>query len=244
MPARNALLTIRAAVDSVTSIMRGSDELIVVDDASTDGTSEFLSQYTTNHRNVRIFRNSSQLGVAKSLNAGLARSSQSYVGRIDADDICLPWRRSIDVWQMSKGCDLGFSSSILFGPGMRWPLPQWSLEVKPDQLLPMLAVSNPFVHSTMVARKSSLEALGGYAFIPAEDYDLWIRAAEAGFRFTRSAIPKILYRVHPGQLTAQEGWQVKSEDLPVRDELLRKLSLPEASQRESLLGKIARLSRR
>jgi len=244
MPARNAIDTIKAAVRSVCSLMSPSDQLIIVDDASSDGTSEYLLQLSQSSPNVILARNERQGGVASSLNLGLSLASQTFVARIDADDICFPWRRRLDLNQMNHGNDFGFSAAILFGAGMRWPLPQYSPEIRPDALLNVLASGNPFVHSTMIARRQALLDLDGYSSLPAEDYDLWIRAAEAGYRFSRTPIPKILYRVHKGQVTAEKGWRESSVVLPTKDALVKKLGYHDQPEGESFLSKIARISRR
>jgi len=236
--------TIARAVRSVCDIMSAGDELIVIDDASSDGTSEFLAGASIRRREVRVLRNEVRQGVAVSLNLGLKNSQHAFIGRIDADDVCLPWRRSLDLHQIRRGCDFGFSAAVLFGSGMRWPLPQYSPDIKVENLLRTLAVANPFVHSTMIARRDAIVDLGGYSPVPAEDYDLWIRAAEKGYRFTRSPIPKILYRVHAGQLTAAGDWVMESRKLPSRDSLIRKLGEEPQDLPISILGRIARVSKK
>lgn len=244
MPARDAMGTIEAAVRSVCRMMAPSDQFIIIDDASSDGTSEYVRRLSQNTPNVVSVRNERQGGVALSLNLGLSLASQTFVARIDADDICLPWRRDLDLNQMNHGYDFGFSAAILFGAGMRWPLPQYAPEIRPENLLRVLASGNPFVHSTMIARRQALLDLDGYSSLPAEDYDLWIRAAEAGYRFSRTPVPKILYRVHAGQVTAGKDWGERTVVMPSKDALIKKLGHHDKADGESLLAKIARISRR
>lgn len=244
MPARDAIGTIPFAIKSVLAVMTPHDQLVIVDDASTDGTSDIIQRFSQSSPNITVVRNEQQLGVANSLNVGLSRCSEAFVGRIDADDVCLPWRRNLDLNQIKNGFDFGFSAAILFGEGMRWPLPQYSPEIKAGDLLQRLASGNPFVHSTMIARRDALSSLNGYTSLPAEDYDLWIRAAEAGFRFSRTPIPKILYRVHPSQVTSGSDWIERSKALPSRDALIDRLGVQYEDKGEGFLSKIARISRR
>jgi glycosyltransferase involved in cell wall biosynthesis len=60
---------LRAASESVLRQTMSDLELVVVDDASADGTPEYLASVTD--RRVRVFRNETQLGLAASLNRGL-----------------------------------------------------------------------------------------------------------------------------------------------------------------------------
>ena len=61
--------------------------------------------------------------------------------------------------------------------------------------------SCPFYHSNVMFRRSAIEAVGGYrtVFELAEDYDLWLRVAEAGFSL--ASLPEYIgkYRSHPHQ---------------------------------------------
>ena len=74
-----------------------------------------------------------------------------------------------------------------------------------------LALSNPFVHPTMLAQKSGLIALGGYRAMLAEDLDLWLRGWQAGYKFSRTAGYGILYRSHSGQVTQSEDFLRKAQ---------------------------------
>ena len=79
-----------AAVRSVLRQTLADLELLVVDDASTDGTSERLSAY--DGERVRVLRNDERSGLAAALNRGLEFAQGRYVARLDADDVALPDR--------------------------------------------------------------------------------------------------------------------------------------------------------
>jgi len=72
--------------------------------------------------------------------------------------------------------------------------------------------SNPLVHPTMFARRSSLISLGGYRKVAAEDYDLWLRARAAGQKIVRTGGYAILYRIHATQMTKNLAWSKQVED--------------------------------
>jgi hypothetical protein len=133
---------------------------------------------------------------------------------MDADDICLPWRFEKQTQKISKtNSDFLFGNAILFGASLK-PLgfaPQLPFGLTAIQGRLALLLGNPFVHPTMIAKASSMRELGGYREVPAEDYDLWLRAGIAGMRIERSRSYDVLYRVHSRQLTQQAFWQQRLE---------------------------------
>src|SRR5882724_5687019 len=90
LPAYNAAATVAKAAESV---LTGDDvalELILIDDGSTDGTSEVLESIARDSR-VRVISHQN-MGLAASLNQGIAVASAPFIARMDADDISAPGR--------------------------------------------------------------------------------------------------------------------------------------------------------
>jgi hypothetical protein len=142
--------------------------------------------------------------VFEALNKLLSESRGAFIGRMDADDICLPGRFQAQLRFLKRNkLDFVFSNAILFGKVVK-PfgfIPQPPIRLNHEESGLYLVFSNPFVHPTMLARRSALESLSGYSELAAEDYDLWIRAWTSKFRFSRMAGYGVLYRVHPAQVT-------------------------------------------
>ena len=88
MAAYNAGATVAEAIESVLHQTCADFELIAVDDGSSDDTFRILSEF--GDPRIRLIRNSENVGLAYSLNAGLAAASGEFVARIDADDKTLP----------------------------------------------------------------------------------------------------------------------------------------------------------
>lgn len=214
MPVRNSEKTVKMAISSTLIGMRAFDQLVIVNDASQDSTPSILASYEGDAR-VTIIHNSRQLGVAASLNAGLAIASGDIIARMDSDDISLPWRthRALRAFS-SRNVDFVFSTAVLFGAGLSIPLPQPPLKMDSKSIRSELAWGNPLVHPTMYARREPLAALGGYRDCLAEDLDLWIRAVSHGYQFWRDPIWGILYRIHPNQTTQSSSWIERSDVSP------------------------------
>jgi len=92
MPAYNAGDFLCPAVDSILSQTYKNFELIIVNDASTDGTSKILNSYKKSDKRVKVFTNKTKHGVSKSASLGISKARGEFIARMDADDIASPNR--------------------------------------------------------------------------------------------------------------------------------------------------------
>lgn len=217
MPAHNSERTIVSAIRSTLGAMASFDTLVVVDDGSTDSTSALLRGLVDPR--VKILRNSKQMGVAKSLNIGIERSETELVARMDADDICLPWRFALQrLWMRRTSADFVFSNCIiLFEAKFRFLLPNVLTRASTGQLAKLMLSTNPFIHPTALFRRRAFADLGGYRPVPNEDFDLWQRALIQGYTLERFGIPTIVFRRHAAQITRSKDWvnQMESDSAQV-----------------------------
>lgn len=92
MPAYNAGDFLRASIDSILNQTYKNFELIIVNDASTDETSEILNQYKRQDKRIRVITNKINLGISSSANIAISKAKGEFIARMDADDITLPQR--------------------------------------------------------------------------------------------------------------------------------------------------------
>lgn len=85
VPAFNAEKTLPETLHSIAAQTRPADEIIVVDDGSTDATAGIAAATP----GVRLIRQQNS-GVGSALNAGLAAANGSFIALLDADDIWVP----------------------------------------------------------------------------------------------------------------------------------------------------------
>jgi glycosyltransferase involved in cell wall biosynthesis len=79
-------------VESVLSQLEPGDELVIVDDASTDGSAALLSGLESPY--IRLFVNDSNVGVMKTFERALRLARHTIIFLCDQDDIWLPGKRS------------------------------------------------------------------------------------------------------------------------------------------------------
>jgi len=200
LPSLGAPRSLRSAVLSTLLALGPKDELLV--QVSGSETTEVLGNIRDSR--LRVSCSPSPMKVFEALNKLLSESRGKFIGRMDADDICLPGRFQSQLRFVERNkLDFVFSNAILFGRSVK-PfgfIPQPPVRLNHEESGLYLGFSNPFVHPTMLARRSALESLSGYSELAAEDYELWTRAWTSGFRFSRMAGYGVLYRVHPAQVT-------------------------------------------
>ncbi|MGA7205502.1 MAG: glycosyltransferase family 2 protein [Specibacter sp.] len=210
IPVKNGMPYLPRTISSTLRAMPRDSELLVLDDGSTDGTAVFLGG--VKDKRLKVFRNQESAGVAQALNTLLGHATGEHVARMDADDICLPWRFTAQRRALGNS-DLLFTGALFingqgkpFAPKLRGGI---SAEAMPLHLL----LTNPLIHPTMYGRRDVLEGLGGYRQTPTEDYELWLRAAASGSRLKlMSRVPGIIYRRHDAQLSQARAWATEDGD--------------------------------
>ena len=155
-------------------------EYIILNNGSTDRTSEILSSYKDSRMRIVHQEN---LGVPRSLNKGVSLCRTDLIARLDADDYVLPHWLERQYEFMSKNKDVVFRSSRfeeLFN-GKLFPQ-SFPFMGNDTEIRESLCFMNPVPHSLTVIRKHSLIKVGGYdtQFMIAHDYDLWVRLLEKG----------------------------------------------------------------
>ena len=90
MPVYNGLPYLREAIESVLCQTFTDFEFLIVDDASTDGSTDLIKSYGDSR--IRLIRNEHNLGTSGSMNRGIELARSEYIARIDQDDVCLPER--------------------------------------------------------------------------------------------------------------------------------------------------------
>lgn len=210
------------ALDSLLAQTFKDFELVVVDDASTDGTGAVLEAYAARDPRLVVVRNEENLRLASSLNRGLDRCRAPLVARADADDVYASERLSRQVRFMEAHPEVG-----VLGCGYHRVGPDGSRQgtvAPPADHAPIRArqlFMNSFLHPGVVFRTGVVRAVGGYdsAFWTAQDSDLWARLRDQT-RFANLPEPLVSYRVHEASIVKTRGDAGQRLSLSVPQRLL------------------------
>lgn len=89
LPTYNSAVTVEHSIRSILRQTMEEYELLVLDDGSTDNTGHIVSQL----KDPRIrYHKMPHQGITKTLNHGLTLARYDIIARMDADDLCVPWR--------------------------------------------------------------------------------------------------------------------------------------------------------
>ncbi len=201
MTAYNAEATIARAVGSTLRALPQDSELVVHDDGSSDGTSAALDAFAD--RRLRCLPPVGNLGYAAARRRLTAETDSEAVAIMDADDITLPGRFR---WQlpMLERVDAVVSPVIRFSTAPFRLRPGMPGSIRVPAMPFLLAFGCPLAHPTLVIRRSTLEAVGGYREVVAEDFDLYLRLIARGALLAQSRTYALAYRLHPAQ-TSRTG---------------------------------------
>jgi glycosyltransferase involved in cell wall biosynthesis len=211
MPVRNGEAWLGRSLGSILAQSYERLELIVVDDGSTDRSGEVAA--STGDPRVIVLREPAR-GLTPSLNRAIAQSRGPLIARMDADDVSRPDRLARQVALLEARPEVG-----MVGTGCVETAPTGLVVrvVRPPEddetLRRRLIRANPFVHASVVMRRSVLERVGGYdeTFPVAQDYDLWLRFS-AITRLANLADPLLIRHLAPGRVTSvRENDRLRAE---------------------------------
>jgi len=107
MPLFNAERFLVQSINSVLNQEYRNWELIIVDDFSCDTSAGIAEKFASSHERVRVFKLGKNSGCpAVPRNAGIRRARGEYIAFLDADDLWLPEKLSLQVGYMEKHCDI------------------------------------------------------------------------------------------------------------------------------------------
>jgi glycosyltransferase involved in cell wall biosynthesis len=203
-------------------------ELIILDDCSTDHSAGVVQTFSD--KRIIYHRNEVNSGLANNLNTGLKLAKGKYIARMDGDDISLPHRlqTQVDFLESHPDIDLCSCAMQMFGADNQL----WIRDRDPEQVKITMMFYSAVLHASSVFRRDVFEKNNLYykqETFPAEDYDLWARAA---FFCRMVNLPDVmyLYRMHRTQVTSTDPRSAEK----CREIQIRYLSeaLPLLSERE------------
>lgn len=204
MATYNQATYLRQALDSLMAQTLSLDdfEVIVINDGSTEETSEILQDYKGW---INLIERENK-GMVVSCNEGLALARGSFFARLDSDDFVAPeWLE-----YLVRALQANLTSSCAYPDRYELHDGQWIyIKVQPDNLYTLEACGT-------LIRTNMLKEVGGFRPFYWEEYDLYLRLSQVG-KFIHVPYPFYVYRKHANSLTYDaskriEGWLELAEE--------------------------------
>jgi glycosyltransferase involved in cell wall biosynthesis len=203
IPCHNYGRFLEEAFNSVLSQSRLPDEVVIVNDGSTDDTAEVADRLAEGRDWVRVIHRAVAGGAPNTFNLGVRATNTDYVVVLSADDRLSPNFLELSARLLNDGADAALSGLKRFGntEGFQDPVP---LD------LSRVLITNHY-HGSNLVRRSLFNEVGGYAEnIVREDWDFWIAAIIAGAKGALAPDCWVEYRQHGpsrNQLSRFQAWR-------------------------------------
>ncbi len=171
IPAYNAEVCIHKAIQSIIDQTRSIDEIIVVNDGSTDDTEGIVSQLITeNGLSIQLI-NQKNAGPSSARNRGLQVANGDWVAFLDADDIWEKEKVEKQMGFLEAHPEYILAGSLVEFSKIRTDRPYDKIRFSE------LLIKNRVFTSTVIARKNAILKAGGFRedMKYSEDYNLWLK---------------------------------------------------------------------
>lgn len=216
-------------VESVKSVLNQTYlelEIVVIDDASTDGTYSKLESLSKLDSRIKLYRNEENLGLVLNRNKGLELCSGKYIVLMDSDDISVEHRiqRFVDFLEVNVEFDAVTSWMQTFDTNGKKEILTYRTDFEMIKITSLFF--SPLAHAAAMFKSSvikNLKYIEGINF--GEDYDLWLRFLQ---NYKVHVIEEVfyLYRSHESQSTDISKMEFnKSQLLKVVDRIYNILGI-------------------
>ena len=250
MPAYNYGHFISATLESLQAQTFLNWECVVVDDGSTDNTADVVAAFVRSDPRIRFVQQQNRRQAA-ARNCGLAQISGKYVQFLDADDLLQRRKFELQVAYLEAhdDVDIVYGDSRFFASEnpsellySMWGHDQpWQPGISGcgrEVLLPLLQLNHIMVNAALT-RRSTLDRVGLFdeELPPVEDWDWWLRCAEAGacFHFLDAEGTLALVRSHSSS-SSKSRVQFYASVLRMRKKLAARLTDVEARRKNAKLS--------
>lgn len=212
IPAYNAERWIDETLQSVLGQSDPADEVIVVDDGSTDRTLDVARRHEPA---VRIITQPNA-GCGYAFNTAIGAATGDFVALCPADDVWverkLEWQRT--TLRQHPEVDVSFGAAINFGDvDTPFPRPARAGLQEARSFLREMFVGNVIPDPSVVLRRDLHRRLGGFVEAVGEDYEFHLRALREGARFHFDERVLVRLRQHGGNLSARalDIWEMNAQ---------------------------------
>jgi len=180
IPVRNGAKYLPDFIPNILHTCDEQDEILFIEDHSTDETREMLKSYSSKFGNIKVIYAEKE-GLVNALNQGIREASHDWLARFDCDDKYVCARIDLQTAVIDRNVVCIFSDYRIRGSeGQDLGLVPSPVDPLPTRISLVSNLRTP--HPVAMLRKETVLQVGGYreSDFPAEDLSLWLRLSEVG----------------------------------------------------------------
>ena len=203
LPVYNNEKTIKLVLESLSREITPQDEIIVIDDCSTDKSYLKIKYFKKKYKNIQLInlKNDKQMGIAYSLNKAILISKNNYIARVDGDDINIKnrFKFQLKVLKDNPEIDLLSCSKIDYKDLNQLNIKNFfikkGVKYNLDKITKYhLAYKNLIVHPSIICKSKILKNFKYTEnYTKSQDYKLWLDMILSGIKIYSCDIPVIFY---------------------------------------------------
>jgi hypothetical protein len=215
IPVRNGmpfLPNFRKIIDQLSE--RTNDEVLIVNDASTDGTDDFLYRWSKENPALNVLTNKAP-GLVNALNLGIRESSHNWIARFDVDDVYSPRRLELQGNAVQQNTAAIFSDyTISTKSGIKLSSIRTAISNEATRI--SLIQSRRTPHPAVIFNKAAIQSVGGYHIddFPCEDLSLWLRLSKTG-QIATVPFELLKYRLNPTSISSTQRFNMKLKKVAI-----------------------------
>lgn len=192
----NCEATLKESIESIINQTYTNWELIMCDDCSKDNTFKIAKEYADKYKDkIKLIKNEKNLTLGPTLNRCIELVEGKYIARQDGDDLSVENRleKQVEFLESNDRFDLVSTAMSIFDENGEYGIRRLKSEPEGKDMMK----GSVFAHATIVMKSDVMKELDGYSEAlkkkQVEDYDLWFRFFEKGYR--GYCLEDVLYKV-------------------------------------------------
>lgn len=214
------------ALESVINQTYLPDEIVIVKDGKlTEELDAIIDKYVKKYNDLfNIIELENNVGLGNALNIGVKACKNNIIARMDTDDICRRDRfeKQIQIFKQYHDVDIVGSCIEEYDENMKIKMSNKIVPKTNEEILKYSKRRNPFNHMTVMYKKKSVLEAGNYIdFKWNEDYYLWIRMLNKGYKGFNIQEPLVYARTGETMFKRRGGYKYAKVDVKLQKELFK-----------------------
>ena len=217
---------LKHAIESILAQTVLPNEIVIVKDGLlTEELDLILEEYARKYQHLfRIIAFSTNRGLGLALRDGVLACNYEYIARMDTDDICKSTRFEKQLEYLKQHPQTALLGTWIkeFSTDPQNPDTITDLPCDNKEILEFAKSRNPFRHMTVIFTKKAVLDSGNYRdFLWFEDYDLWVRVMQKGYKVANLPEYLVDVRADRDMFARRGGWKYLKQEIKFLQFLLQ-----------------------